>query len=145
MARYLPVYLPTAYTTPSDFPPPPPSPYTYTPSPFPYVTAQQVRASQLRLFISLLINSSRGRSVWPTCVGSAPRRRSRPISSAKNEQIGGKSFSKSSKVLEYVSEHAYACSSMFEEYRGSERREIVRRREIGVCKSIERDRLSNTV
>lgn len=36
---------------------------TYTPSPFPYVTAQQVHASQLRLFISLLINSSRGRSV----------------------------------------------------------------------------------
>lgn len=66
--------------------------YTYTPSPFPYVTAQQVHASQLRLFISLLINSSRGRSVGRLAWGPRQDEGHRRFLWPKNEQIVGKSF-----------------------------------------------------
>lgn len=110
--------------------------YTYTPSPFPYVTAQQVHASQLRLFISLLINSSRGRSVgrvaWGPCQDEGHHQFLWPKRANRREivQRFSHSFTESSKVngihahiLRHISRHSTNI--------GSERR-IIGRREIGL-------------
>lgn len=83
MARYLPVYLPRACSTPSD-----PCVYVHAlaVSLCNRTTGTRIPASSLYFPAHKFISWKIG---WPTCVGSAPRRRSPPISLAKTSKSSG--------------------------------------------------------
>lgn len=131
MARYLPVYLPRAYSTPSD-----PCVYVHAlaVSLCNRTTGTRIPTSSLYFPAHKFISWKIG---WPSCVGSAPRRRSPPISLAKTSKSSGNRSAfftfvhfESSKVngihahiLRHISRHSTNI--------GSERR-IIGRREIGL-------------
>lgn len=83
MARYLPVYLPRAYSTPSD-----PCVYVHAlaVSLCNRTTGTRIPTSSLYFPAHKFISWKIG---WPSCVGSAPRRRSPPISLAKTSKSSG--------------------------------------------------------